>query len=180
MRRGYVARKPMFISFDVLKQIVGAIGARPTARVEAIVMAFLTTYVFLVRMPSECLPIMVSDASTRAHATMTVHDDCLVLELRRRKNKDGGSVLKRGCWCHKRTATCPVHVLGKYFRSCPTASCPTASGAFAGFCARNALAILRGWLKHVKIDEASKYRTHDLRRGHTRDMARCRVYVIPG
>ena len=118
-------------------------------------------------MPSECLPIMVSDGSTGAHAIMTVHDDCLILQLRRRKNKDGGSVLKRGCWCNKCKTTCPVHVLGKYFRSCPRASCP-----FAGFCARSALAILRGWLKHLNVAEASMYRTHDLRRGHARDMAR--------
>lgn len=166
-RRGYIARKPMFIGFDVLQQMVSAIGPRPTARVEAIAMAFLTTYVFLLRMPSECLPIMVADGCTGAQAIMTVHDDCLVLQLRRRKNKDGGSVLKRGCWCNKCRLTCPVHVLGKYFRSCPKASHP-----FAGFCARSALAILRGWLKHFNVAEASMYRTHDLRRGHARDMAR--------
>jgi len=166
-RRGYIARKPMFIGFDVLKQIIVSLGSNPTARVRAIAMAFLTTYVFMLRMPSECLPIMVVDGKTDAHATMNVFDDCLVLQLQRRKNTDGGSEFKRGCWCKKCTLTCPVHVLGKYFLDCGPASKP-----FACSDARSALAILRGWLSHLKVNEASKFRAHDLRRGHARDMAR--------
>ena len=67
-KRVYIAHKPLVIGFVVLKQIVAAIGSRPTAHVEAIAMVFLTTYEFLLRMPSECLPIMVSDGKTGAHA----------------------------------------------------------------------------------------------------------------
>ena len=68
-----------------------------------------------------------------------------------------------------------MHVLGKYFLDCGPASKP-----FACFDARSALAILRGWLSHLKVNEASKFRTHDLRRGHARDMARncCRLHEI--
>ena len=36
--------------------------------------------------------------------------------------------------------------------------------------ARSALQTLRGWLRVLKIEQAANYRTHDLRRGHARDM----------
>ena len=41
---------------------------------------------------------------------------------------------------------------------------------FSGFCAVNALADLREVLELLHVPDASKYRTHDLRRGHARDV----------
>ena len=38
------------------------------------------------------------------------------------------------------------------------------------FDSRSALAVLRGWLQHLNIENATWYRTHDIRRGHARDL----------
>ena len=169
-RRGYVPRPPMWIGMDLVKRLVVCGSSSSSPKTVAITMAFLTTYVFMLRMPSECLPIRVArgDASDHGHqAVITISSVELVLKLRRRKNKEGGSLLVRKCWCRTCTATCPVHVLGPFFR----AHVPGAS-PFAEFDARRALAVLRGWLQAINVPEWSKYRTHDLRRGHARDMLR--------
>ena len=60
-----------------------------------------------------------------------------------------------------------MHVIGESFLQCGPAAKP-----FARFDGRSSLAILRGWLAHLGVVDAAKYRTHDLRRGHARDMAR--------
>ena len=41
---------------------------------------------------------------------------------------------------------------------------------FKGFSAGTALSLLRNLLVWLKIPEAAEYRTHDLRRGHARDL----------
>ena len=41
---------------------------------------------------------------------------------------------------------------------------------FEAFDAKSALSILRGWLQHLGIPDALAYRTHDIRRGHARDL----------
>ena len=58
-----------------------------------------------------------------------------------------------------------MHVLGSYFNECGVGCTP-----FAQSDARNSLAILRGWLQHLQVPEALLYRTHDIRRGHARDL----------
>ena len=108
-RRGYIARKPLFIRADLIRRILQSTGPQPTARAKCFAMALLTTYVFLLRMPSECLPIRVAGPRSECGAHQAV--------LRRRKNKDAGSVLQRRCWCRKCCATCPVHILGPFFPS---------------------------------------------------------------
>ena len=167
-RRGFVSRPPMFIGIDLIRQIVLCIGDCPSARVRAIAMAFLTTYVFLLRMPSECLPIRVAEGCSDpsdCKASIFLQEDHLILKLKRRKNRDGGSVLKRACWCSSCKVTCPVHVLAPYFVSCGAGCMP-----FEAFDAKSALSILRGWLQHLGIPDALAYRTHDIRRGHARDL----------
>ena len=130
-------------------------------------MAFLTSYVFLLRMPSGCLPLKVGPvvgAGTNQSVVVCTAQS-ITLHLSRRKNKDGGSVLKRTCWCNSCAELCPVHVLGPYFASCGTGAQP-----FARFDARCALANLRTCLQALGIVDAFKYRTHDIRRGHARDL----------
>ena len=58
-----------------------------------------------------------------------------------------------------------MHVLGKYFRILPVGAKP-----FARFSPATALAVLRGFLAKDDVPEAKFYRTHDLRRGHARDL----------
>jgi hypothetical protein len=89
----------------------------------------------------------------------------LVLTLERRKNKPSGSRLVRGCWCRECRDTCPVHVLGELLAN-------TEPGAklFPGVSAGTALAALRTMLAVLKVPGAAEHRTHDLRRGHAKDL----------
>jgi hypothetical protein len=81
--------------------------------------------------------------------------------LRRRKNKQGGSVLNRGCWCKQCKVTCPVHRL---LELC--ANLQAGDKVCRGLCAKRALGLLRKSLTDLGVDNAGQYRTHDLRRGH--------------
>ena len=167
-RRGYIARAPMFIDAEMMRRILKGVGSVATPRVQDMAMACLTTYVFLLRMPSECLPITVAqgDASdAQRQAVVTVGEDAIRLRLKRRKNKESGSMLKRKCWCAECKLTCPVHVLGPYFAARGPGAMP-----FSQFDGASALAILRGWLGCLGIKQADQYRTHDIRRGHARDL----------
>ena len=169
-RRGYIPRPPMFLGIDVVRLIMQRVAGSTEPKTKAIAMAFLTSYVFLLRLPSECLPLKVAagcPSDAESQSVITVSQDSLSLRLRRRKNREGGSVLVRKCWCKQCRVTCPLHVLGPFFISCGAGAHP-----FAPFDGRSALAILRGWLVQLQVKEASHYRTHDFRRGHARDMLR--------
>ena len=88
-----------------------------------------------------------------------------MLMLDRRKNKLHGSILTRSCWCKQSPKTCPVHVLGKYFQTLGEGERP-----FAQFSAASVLQSLRAFLSRIGIVDSQKFRTHDLRRGHARDL----------
>ena len=60
---------------------------------------------------------------------------------------------------------CPICFLRKYFAGVPIGSSP-----FAVISRRQALKELRLILAHVGVEGADRYRTHDLRRGHARDL----------
>ena len=61
---------------------------------------FLFAYAFMLRLPSEALPVMCGRVSgDKGQATLWKGDNTLVLVLARRKNKPRGSRLVRGCWC---------------------------------------------------------------------------------
>ena len=169
-RRGYVARQPMFIGFETIQLMVKQAARSSTPGAYALAMALLMTYVFLLRLPSECLPVRVaSDTATDVllQAVVSADDESITLRLKRRKNRDGGSTLTRKCWCRSCRETCPVHVLGTFFQRCGAGSSP-----FASFGAAGVLAALRHWLSALGIQDANKYRTHDIRRGHARDLQR--------
>ena len=91
--------------------------------------------------------------------------DSLVLKLQRRKNKSGGSRLVRGCWCTKCKLTCPLHVLGPLVDQRGSGK-----NLFPGITAASALTMLREMLEVVGAQGARSYRTHDLRRGHAKDL----------
>ena len=58
----------------------------------------LTAYVFLLRVPSECLPIVTGDGrcdNGQNQATIVVKETCIELALMRRKNRPEGCVLRR-------------------------------------------------------------------------------------
>ena len=79
-------------------------------------MLFAITYIFLLRLPSEAVPIT---AGTGQNA-LRVESNEITLSLARRKNKPQGSLLKRGCWCSSCEAICPLHVIGQMVKDCPS------------------------------------------------------------
>ena len=107
--------------------------------------------------------------------------------LRCRKNRRCGSVLRRGCWCSKASskvvncvlpvawcehvldlypkAFCPVHHLAPLIKNIPEGTL-----LFKGVTPAAALANLRKILVELNVPNAMAYRTHDLRRGHARDL----------
>ena len=100
------------------------------------------------------------------HACIVFMDgDHLCLKLRRRKNKPSGSLLKRACWCCQCQITCPVHALWPYFEKLKIGEM-----AFPGIYAGKALRQLRTMLELLGIENASRFRCHDLRRGHAKDL----------
>ena len=128
---------------------------------------FLFAYVFLLRLPSEALPVVVAavEGGLEAQSVLSLAGDELVLRLRRRKNKASGSRLVRKCWCKQCKRTCPIHVLGKFVQEFPAGS-----QMFSGITAAGALTALRHMLKSLEVAEHELYRTHDLRRGHALDL----------
>ena len=128
---------------------------------------FLLSYAFLLRVPSEALPVVAGRgrAIDGAQAVLSRDGSDLVLVLRTRKNKRLGSRLVRGCWCRECAATCPVHVLGPLVDH-------TAEGVpvFGHITAASALEVLRKMLVALEVQDAGAYRTHDLRRGHALDL----------
>ena len=133
---------------------------------------FLFAYAFLLRLPSEALPVTVGQGS--GPCALYQDGDMMVLELARRKNKPSGSILRRGCWCGESARTCPLHVLGPL-----VANCEHGQRLFV-VSAACALGILREILRGIGMDKAESYRTHDLRRGHAQDLVESGVSLVVG
>ena len=73
--------------------------------------------------------------------------------------------LSRRCWCAQCRLSCPVHIVGAYFRALPAGTRP-----FAAVSRAMALQKLRALLGLTGVADAAQYRTHDLRRGHAQDL----------
>ena len=132
----------------------------------AMAMLFLVTYVFLLRLPSEALPIEVGRVpGKQQQAVLEMDDGKLILTLMRRKNRPAGSRLEHTCWCKESCRTCPVHVLGPAVRGIQPGT-----ALFGGFTAAGANSALKEMLGKIGIPKAKEYRTHDIRRGHARDL----------
>ena len=63
---------------------------------ESLALLFLLAYVFLLRLPSEALPVTAGSES--GQSSLFRDGETVVLELKRRKNKVSGSRLVRKCW----------------------------------------------------------------------------------
>ena len=105
--------------------------------------------------------------------------------LKTRKNRPWGARILRTCWCGSCMATCPVHVLGHFFRctclcaasvSTPFCICvacrtfPAGCKPFSAVSSKNGNTQLRLLLSELGVQDAIKHRSHDLRRGHSRDI----------
>ena len=166
-RGDFVARPKLFIGLSVVTAFL-ELGER-TERLRRFAMLYLFAYTFLLRVPSEALPavrVTSPAAPPGVQSAVFVGESELTLLLARRKNRPRGSVLHRRCWCSKQPATCPVHSLGPFF-----ASFAPGVPVFGGIDSGEALAQLRSMAAALGVSDASRLRTHDLRRGHARDLA---------
>ena len=162
-RRHFILRERMFMQEDLLVKLMDAAicdGQRTFA------LALLTTYIFLLRMPSECLPIVVDRTGTvTGSAVFARTGDSITLRLERRKNKPGGSRITRTCWCRSCARTCPIHVLGNFIDQLEDGE-----HLFKDLTQAKALKLLRHLLGQLEVENAQLYRLHDIRRGHAKDL----------
>ena len=164
-RCAFVPRKKMFVRLKVVKLMLDLGRANSSLYLSA--MLFLTAYVFLLRVPSEALPIVRRSigVDNGEQSVISLEGDSVQLKLACRKTKPCGSTLLRQCWCDQDTATCPLHILWPFF-----AAQPEGTKVFAEISDGNARTNLKYMLEVLRVPEAQLYRTHDLRRGHADDM----------
>ena len=129
-------------------------------------MAFLASYGFLLRVPSECLPMCAHKAPDGVEAPVfLLRDGEAILRLPFHKNRLYPSEIVRRCWCAEARNTCPVHSLGTFFRQQEEGARP-----FVHLNPAQALLSLRELLCELGIQNAMLYRLHDFRRGHANDL----------
>jgi len=163
-RRLYAPRVPTWISMVTLQRLLAMARARPNLK--ELLMLFLASYVFLLRLPSEGLPLAAHSAPTaRKVPVLSVTGSSVKVWFPFRKNRIWPTTQERRCWCRQCALTCPVHMLGVYFRSLPAGTQP-----FKHWSASQALSALRELLAELGVPLASVHRTHDFRRGHAEDM----------
>ena len=138
----FTARPKMWIRREVLEKIVDWCDERPSFKEYG--MLYLAAYAFLLRLPSEALPMRsASPEVPDGQSVLRSEGDRVVLTLARRKNRPHKTQLVRTCWCKESKKTCPVHRLGPWLGATP------AGGAlFPGVTAARALGKLRDvlWL----------------------------------
>ena len=159
-------RKPRFIQRDILRAVAAACDAGQVAQRDFMLMLF--SYVFLLRVPSEAVPATFAGPRPDAdNAHSAAFDGTSVfLRLARRKNlRQGGPVMRRGCWCSACPATCPVHVLGAFLQALAPGS-----RLFPGLRPGSAIEVFRRCLRACGVADADAFGTHDARRGHALDM----------
>ena len=137
----------------------------------SVAMLWLTAYTWLLRLPSEALPLCVGSPDTQdaGHKQTLVwrEGDVVCLRLLRRKNRPQGSgTMRRLCTCVGNKHTCVVHMLWDQFLGLM----PIGTVPWHGISASEALLRLRRVLQHLRVPNAKSYRTQDLRRGHAEDM----------
>ena len=164
-RRLLAPRKPTWVRLAVLQRIMAAVDGRPELR--QLSMVFLAAYVFLLRLPSEGLPMAAhaAPANVETPVLSMVGEAEIKLQFPFRKNRLWPTQQTRSCWCHQCKLTCPVHVLGAYIKDLPAGSQP-----FVHIRPAQALLALRELLAALHIPDAELYRTQDFRRGHAEDL----------
>ena len=108
-----MARPRLFLQKSVVRNLVrtGQAGVLETSTFANL---WLMTYAFLLRMPSEALPMARGDVSQPLDEQSVFYlkdSNTVCLKLRCRKNRMRGSTLERTCCCAAFPEMCPVHVL---------------------------------------------------------------------
>ena len=163
-RRLWLPRQPTWIKGDLVQMMLVQVLAKP--ELKDLVMLFLASYVFLLRLPSEGLPLAVRAAPGGKEVPVFSGTEAEVrVWFPFRKNRFYPTEQTRKCWCSCCPATCPTHVLGPYMTSFESGTQP-----FAHIPKGQALVALRELLLELGVADALVYRTHDLRRGHAEEL----------
>lgn len=160
----FQSRSKQFIGFDLLTSLVESSVADGQGLEAAL---YVLAYAFLLRVPSEALPILVSPSTVEVENEKSVLScDGVVLRLRLafRKNQARPTTMERACWCARTPLTCPVHMAWPLLAQCTRNVRP-----FTRFTPAYVLRQLRLRLS-LEVADAMSFRTHDLRRGHARDL----------
>ena len=101
-RDEYRRRDPMFVRQTLLIRLVDVARGAKCTEGWIMAMLFVITYVSMLRLHLEALPIAVSrigEGHAGQRAVISLEGDGVVLSLERRKNWQRGSVVRRSCWC---------------------------------------------------------------------------------
>ena len=111
-------RPKRFIQRTCLYNMVD--GVRKDIESQSYAMLWLVAYSFMLRVPSEALPMKRGgDGTTGCSVIVAESDKCIALHLASRKNRQNGSVVRRFCTCKQEEAgshpLCVVHTLWNDF-----------------------------------------------------------------
>ena len=140
----FTHREPRFVRLAMIQDMMPILLQRPEEK--TMLMLILAAYIFLLRVPSEALPMAVhSQPDGCVTPVVTVGADVIKLRLPKRKNRLTPSTMVRKCWCQKCRITCPVHILGEYVRALPAGVQPF--GGITPHAARVNLRYVCLWLR---------------------------------
>lgn len=175
-KRMQPARPKRFISLSITEKLCVLACSEDDVTSQ---MMYILSYAFMLRVRSEGFGLTVGDSdlalSNGQHSAFSVIDGQCKYRLAKRKNLPRGSLLVRKCWCHRSSATCPVHVLGSWLLAKGVGAQP-----FLGQSGSRAIVELRRRLAVLGIPCASEFVLQDFRRGHAQDLllAGARLNVI--
>ena len=122
----HTPRQRLFIQRAMMRNMI--LSVEQNIETQSFAMLWLAAYIFLLRLPSEALPMVRGDGGPMVGEQSTLYLDSggrLCLALRRRKNRQGGSLLRRTCACAACPSVCPVHALwGQFFSLLPIGTKP--------------------------------------------------------
>ena len=146
----------MFLQRPIVRRLLQAVDRG--VGTDSMAHLFLASYLFLLRVPSEALPMRRGDScmqhDTAWQSVLYLEDDATVcLRLRSRKNRPGGSILRRRCACSSEECSglCPVHGLWMMF----FAHLPVGTQPWAGTSGASALSCLRRCLADLSVHPAA-------------------------
>ena len=109
-----IVRPKMFLDRAYVYNMV--LGVNRGIEQQSFAMLWLASYQFMLRVPSEAVPMMRGGDAVQGHSVLFLEsDNCVVLRLKSRKNRPQGATIKRFCSCKQDSAEahplCCVHSL---------------------------------------------------------------------
>lgn len=132
-------------------------------------MLWMASYVFLLRVPSEGLPMARGGEGVTGQSVLSLVDPTTVeLKLASRKNKPRGERLRRSCSCRGsgKHPMCPVHALWHDF----FANLEPGAQPWVHLAPRDVISSIRDTLTRLQVPHPEHYATHAFRRGHAKDL----------